>query len=125
MPSVLPMMAVCGLDCGDCDIRLLPTDAEAAQRVVAWFKEMGWLAKSEGVAEALERGMYCCGCRADRALHWSPDCWILHCCVDEKGLASCYQCQDFPCQRLSDWATQNASYAQALARLQSIQAGAS
>ncbi len=45
------MMAVCGLDCGTCDIRLVPTDPEAAQRVVAWFHEMGWLEEGEGVAE--------------------------------------------------------------------------
>ena len=46
------MIAVCGLDCGGCDIRLVPTDAQAAERVVAWFHEMAWLQAGEGVAEA-------------------------------------------------------------------------
>jgi hypothetical protein len=36
------MMAVCGLDCGACEIRRAPFDSEAARSVVAWFKEMGW-----------------------------------------------------------------------------------
>jgi len=37
------LIAACGLDCTDCDIRKVPTDAEAADRVVAWFGKMGWL----------------------------------------------------------------------------------
>lgn len=114
------MIAVCGLDCGNCDLRKVPSDPEAAQRVVAWFREMGWLNESEGVSEVMERSMYCKGCREDRSVHWSPDCWILQCCVDEKGLAFCYECGDFPCERLSEWAKESAKYAQALDRLQRI-----
>ena len=53
-------------------------------------------------------------------MHWSADCWILRCCVDERGLDSCYLCPDFPCQPLNEWATQNDSYAQALSRLVSM-----
>jgi hypothetical protein len=114
------MIAVCGLDCGNCDLRKVPSDPEAAQRVVAWFREMGWLNESEGISEVMERSMYCKGCREDRSVHWSPDCWILQCCVDEKGLAFCYECGDFPCERLSEWAKGSAKYAQALDRLQRV-----
>lgn len=49
------MMAVCGLDCESCDIRLVPTDVDAAQRVADWFHEMGWLEKDEGAEEIIER----------------------------------------------------------------------
>ncbi len=114
------MIAVCGLDCGKCDLRLLPSDPDAAQRVVAWFREMGWLNEGEGVSEVMERSMYCKGCREDRSLHWSPDCWILQCCVDEKGLAFCCECADFPCERLSEWSKENDGYAQALGRLRQM-----
>jgi len=117
------MIAVCGLDCENCDIRKVPTDAEAAQRIVAWFKEMGWLKESEGVAEVIERAMYCRGCRGDRSVHWSADCWILQCCVDDKGLAFCYECEVFPCGQLSEWAKENTSYTQALARLRQMREG--
>ncbi len=71
------MIAVCGLDCGGCDIRRVPNDPEAAQRVVTWFKQKGWLKEDEGVHEVIERSMYCMGCRGDRLIHWSPECWIL------------------------------------------------
>jgi hypothetical protein len=114
------MIAVCGLDCGGCDIRMLPIDPQAAERVVSWFREMGWLQPSEGVAEAIERRMYCQGCHGDRTVHWSADCWILQCCVDQKGLELCHECPEFPCGRLSEWAKGNEGYAQALRRLQQM-----
>jgi hypothetical protein len=98
------MMAVCGLDCGTCEIRLAPTDPEAAEVVVAWFREMGWLDEHEGIAEIIERGMYCKGCREDRSLHWSPDCPLLTCCVDEKHLEHCAQCAEFVCEKLEAFA---------------------
>ena len=35
-------------------------------------------------------------------MHWSPDCWILECCVDKKKLEFCYECEDFPCDKLTE-----------------------
>ncbi len=111
------MIAVCGMDCGACDIRLVPSDPGAARRIVAWFRQMGWLKPGEGVDEIVERGMYCQGCRGSREVHWSPTCWILRCCVDERGLAFCSDCDSFTCRRLRSWAQENERYQQALARL--------
>jgi hypothetical protein len=110
-------IAACGLDCGECSIRKLPFDDDAAAEVVAWFKKMGWLKGSEGVSEAIERSMYCKGCLGDRSLHWSDDCWILKCCVDEKGLRNCSECGTFPCDRLVEWSGQNDDYGRAFQRL--------
>ena len=111
------LIAACGLDCEACEIRRAPFDAYAARVLVSWFREMGWLQEDEGLVDALERGMTCQGCHADRSRHWSADCWILACCVDDRGLAFCHECDEFPCQRLAEWATQNESYSQALSRL--------
>jgi len=116
----IEMMAVCGLDCGGCGIRKLPFDAGAAEGVVQWYRSMGWLEEHEGVAEALERKMYCHGFHGNRVIHWSANCWILQCCVDDKGLTFCYECANFPCEKLVDWAAQNESYTQALQRLQQL-----
>lgn len=118
------LIAVCGLDCTDCDIRRVPTDAEAGERVVAWFKEMGWLEESEGVTEVIERSMYCKGCRGDRMVHWSPECGILRCCVDEKGLGFCYKCDKFPCEQLREWGEKGGKYEKALSRLQRMRKAA-
>lgn len=115
-------IAACGLDCGSCDIRKLPFDLEAAERVVEWFKRQGWLKEHEGREEVLERSMYCKSCHGDRSVHWSADCWILKCCVDDKGLRFCFECESFPCERLVEWSKQNDHYAQALQRLREMHA---
>lgn len=114
------LIAVCGLDCTDCDIRKIPTDDDAAQRMVGWFRSMGWLKEDEGVAEIIERSMYCQGCRGDRSVHWDAECGLLTCCVDDKGLDYCYECDDFVCDQLNEWVQQEARYAEALKRLRSM-----
>lgn len=116
------MIAVCGLDCTDCDLRRAPTSAQAAQRVIDWFRSEGWLDLHEGLAEILRRGLYCQGCRGDRSQHWSPDCAILTCCLDKKELASCHECADFSCPQLDAWSDQGTRYAAALARLRWMRA---
>ena len=113
-------IGACGLDCGACDILKAPTDPEAEQRLVLWLRRNGWLKEGEGISEIVERSMYCKGCRGDRTVHWSPDCWILKCCVDDKGLEFCHECGDFPCGKLRDWARGNADYAKALERLKRL-----
>lgn len=115
-------LAACGLDCGPCEIRLAPLDAAAARVVVDWFRRQGWLGEDEGMAQVLEQKMYCTGCLGSRETHWSADCWILHCCVDERGLHNCAQCPLFPCPRLVDWAGKSEGYAAALARLRELHA---
>mgnify|MGYP001078066535 CR=1 FL=1 len=112
------MMAVCGLDCGTRDIRRAPTAPDAAQVVVAWFQEMGWLEEHESIAEVTERGIVCTGCRGDRYVHWSPDCPLLGCCVDEKHLEHCAQCDEFVCTNLEAFAHDGqAHHAEAIERL--------
>ena len=116
------MMAACGLDCGTCEIRLAPADPAAAQVLVDWFRQQGWLSESEGMPEVIERKMYCTGCLGDRNTHWSATCWILACCVDQRGLGNCSECEAFACDRLVEWAKQNEGYGAALARLRELHA---
>jgi hypothetical protein len=101
----------------------MPFDAEAAEEVVAWFRKEGWLKENEGVAEAIERSMYCKGCHGDRSIHWDAECWILHCCVDERGLNHCSECEVFPCGRLQEWSEQREGYGEALERLRRMREG--
>ncbi len=116
------MIGACGLDCGSCKIRLAPTDPLAAEAIVKWFRRQGWLSDGEGIAEVIERKMYCTGCLGDRDTHWSADCWILQCCVDRRGHRHCSECEAFPCARLVDWAEQDERYRAALARLREMRA---
>jgi hypothetical protein len=114
------MIAACGLICRDCAIRKVPFESEAAEEVVSWLRTMEWLKEDEGVPEILERKMYCKGCHGDRSLHWLPECWILVCCVDEKMLDNCSQCQVFPCDRLVSWSQEREAYGEALQLLHSL-----
>jgi hypothetical protein len=96
------MLAACGLDCGPCGIRKLPFDAAAAEDVIGWYRQMGWLKESE----AVERGMTCSGCQGDRTVHWSANCAIMVCCTDERHLAHCGQCAELMgCGKLEAFAS--------------------
>jgi len=107
------MIAVCGLDCSGCDILQATNDPKIAQGIVDWFKR-------ERNEEVKVKDVHCLGCRGDRTKHWSPDCWILQCCVDKKGLEFCYECEDFPCEKLVEWSKTNKGYGQALNRLKEM-----
>jgi len=45
----------------------------------------------------------CQRCRGPRDKHWSPDCKFLPCATD-KGHRYCFECDEFPCQRLQAFA---------------------
>lgn len=109
-----PMIAVCGIDCATCGIRLAPDNPEIAERLVKSFQENGLIPHAEPSI------FHCDGCRGDRSKHWSENCWILKCCVDDKGLEYCSQCRDFPCNELAEWSAQNERYQKAFNRLKDM-----
>jgi hypothetical protein len=108
------MIAACGLDCSRCDIFRAKDNPELAEKIADWFRK-------EQNVDVDGQDIGCTGCGGPRPSHWSPNCWILKCCVDEKGLEYCSQCPDFPCDRLKDWAKENDAYGEALKRLQAMQ----
>jgi len=114
------MMAACGLLCGSCPIRRVQFDNDSAKKDIEWYREMGWLSENEDVEAAIRKGLYCDGCLRDRTRHWSPDCWILGCCADDRGLEYCSHCHDFPCAKLVEWSEQNDRYRDAFGRLEKL-----
>ena len=115
------MIAVCGLDCSGCPLlKASLGDLKAAEHLAKWWKSAGWLDENQGPEDVIAAGPHCLGCRGDRAKHWSPKCWILQCAVDERGLDSCHECGDFPCERLVEWAAQNEGYTEALNSLRTM-----
>jgi hypothetical protein len=109
------MIAPCGLDCGVCDIRLAPQKPELAEHLTQWLKERGY-------PDAEPGWFHCAGCPGDRVDHWSVDCWILKCCVDEHAMRHCSDCAEFVCERLESWAARSPKYGAALERLKSVRA---
>lgn len=107
------MMAACGIICSKCDIFQATNDPKIAQKIADWFKkERGIDVKPENVR--------CSGCKGDRTQHWSPDCWILQCGMDKKGLEYCYECEEFPCEKLVKWSKTGKGYGEALNRLKGM-----
>ncbi|HOG00678.1 MAG TPA: DUF3795 domain-containing protein [Clostridia bacterium] len=113
-------MAPCGIDCNDCALYRVAFDINQAAALVPWFKSRGWIKPEEGAAEIMAKAPFCMGCRGDRAVQWSGDCAIRLCCADEKSLAYCGECGDFPCAQLNGWAQDAAHHADALERLKGI-----
>jgi len=106
------LIAACGLDCSECDIYRASNDPETARRISAEFMREGRDVRPEEI--------HCSGCRGDRSEHWSPDCWILECCVDRQGLDLCNRCSDFPCAELTRWGERRERYRTALERLRTM-----
>lgn len=117
-----PLIAVCGLDCHECTIYTAAYDIKAAEGIYGLFVSQGWPTEAKNAAEFMAAGPYCCGCRGDRERHWSNNCAIMLCALDEKKVDSCHLCDEFPCQRLVDWGAQNDRYGAALERLHRIKA---
>jgi len=46
----------------------------------------------------------CQGCRGPLDQHWSPGCEFLP-CAKEKGITYCFECDDFPCDKINAFAT--------------------
>lgn len=104
------MLAPCGLDCDECRIHLAPAHPEIAAELVTQFRQSGH-------SQAEPGWFHCAGCPGDRLDHWSLDCEILACCVDEKQFHHCAACESFPCGQLKQHAAKAPRYAAALQRL--------
>lgn len=115
-------MAPCGIDCNDCELYRAAFDMDQAASLIPWFKSKGWIKAGEGAGEIMAKAPFCMGCCGDRAVQWSGDCAIRLCCADEKGLAHCGACADFPCAQLNDWALDAEHHAAALEKLREIRA---
>jgi hypothetical protein len=114
-------MAICGLMCEECPIlKASFGDMEAAESLAGWWKNEGWMDENATAADVIAKGPHCLGCHGDRAKHWSANCWILQCCVDDRKLDYCYECVDFPCKQLENWSTENEHYSKAFKRLLSM-----
>jgi hypothetical protein len=113
-------IAACGLDCSKCPMPNIHKDLETANKWVGQFREWKVISDNEGAEEIIARGPYCISCHGDRSKHWSADCWILKCCVDDKGLDNCSQCEEFPCEKLVEWSKENPHYGKALDNLKQM-----
>ena len=106
------LIAVCGLNCGECEIYLAPNNHEIAKRLVKRFDGM-W-------EDVKVTDFHCNTCRGDLTKCWTEECWIRNCCVINKKLEFCYECKEFPYIKLIEWSKQSENYAKALQNLKNM-----
>jgi hypothetical protein len=101
------MLSVCGIDCSACTIHL-----RTREELDYW--------RSQKVDTDKVR---CAGCRSERkeGLHWSPDCGIVACCLNRKGLEFCAQCDELDeCGLIRDFVADLEHHRQAVMRLRKM-----
>ena len=115
-------IAICGLKCDSCDIYLVDKDEIKAANILGWFKKEGWKSETMTLQEFMQEGALCEGCRTDPSTgkHWSANCELRACCLNEKQLNSCHQCNEFVCKKLDNWSKENKVYTKALNRLKQL-----
>jgi hypothetical protein len=84
------LVGVCGLYCGTCPIYRMYKD-EDTERLERAARETFHCKPEEIVCE---------GCHGPIECLWSPECRIRTCAL-ERGLGSCCECSDLPCDELS------------------------
>jgi hypothetical protein len=100
-------LSVCGLDCGQCTIHL-----RTKEELDYWKSQNADLDK-----------IRCDGCRSARkeGTHWSPDCKLVTCCIDRKGLEFCAQCADLDaCAFIKEFAEPYEHHRKAVERLREM-----
>jgi hypothetical protein len=105
-------IAACGLNCNTCPIHLAPNNPQIAKKLTEDFNGLWKNMKPEDFS--------CVGCWGEDDEMWSPDCEIRKCCIKDKNLQYCYECPEFPCDRLKNWANQNEGYMTGLNNLKGM-----
>jgi hypothetical protein len=119
VPKTELRLGACGLDCESCNLYRLPTDTAIQDKMVPWFREMGWLGKDEGWDVAFRKGMYCKGCGSPD-LCWSSNCQLAKCCKHDKGYHNCSQCAHFVCKKYDERQRDDERYNEGIRYLQSL-----
>jgi len=84
------LAGACGLYCGACPVYRMYKDQDT-ERLERAARE---------VFHCRPEDIRCEGCRGPLDRRWSPDCRFVA-CAQERGVAFCHECADFPCDELS------------------------
>lgn len=84
------MLGICGVYCGACTTYRAYNDND--QALVEWEVKNG-MPRSE---------IYCEGCTSNLVNEWCSDCEFRK-CASKREVAYCFECEDFPCQKLVDF----------------------
>jgi hypothetical protein len=96
------MIAYCGLDCNECKA-FKATQAKDTQ----WKKQIAkqW---TEGLkVEFKPEDVDCRGCKSDTLSGWCRRICEIKPCAEEKKVKTCAHCNDYPCEKLKEYLSDN------------------
>lgn len=115
-------MAACGIDCNNCDSYIVTKnqDLKAAEHIVEWYRNQGWIDKSEGAEAVVKKAPLCNGCwNSNKDCFFKCGCYMLKCCK-EKQINHCAECDDFPCDEYKQFASGYEGHRKAMEKLLSL-----
>lgn len=115
------MFAYCGLCCSTCAIYQAHTkdDPKFKKLAHAIYKRS---LKGSGINDLEHEDIKCEGCRSDVRFKYCQTCDIRSCCKS-RGFYMCYQCNQFPCAKVSSFPVESARNAMLETALQCEQYG--
>ena len=102
-------MAPCGVDCNECASYKVTMngDLKAAESLVPWFRERGWIGADEGAAAVVKKAPLCKGCWSDYRWNGCGGTDFRMCC-ERKKIDHCGECGRFPCEHYNGWGHESA-----------------
>ncbi len=96
------MIAYCGLDCAECEA-YIATQKNDFEALIALAKKWSENHDTSYRPEDIE----CGGCQSDRLNEYCNRCGVRDCGLSH-GFETCANCQDYPCDKLSqEWKSWN------------------
>jgi len=87
------LVGICGIYCGTCPSYLAPRENDVAE-LERRSKELDYTIEE----------LRCDGCHSDKVMPSCVECRPgFRKCASEHGVTRCFECADFPCQRLEDF----------------------
>ncbi len=96
MEAALDLLARCGVYCGACRIYCATRDKDQKfiKKLIDGYEGMG-------LEKISEEDLQCEGCRSENVSIVCKTCSVRD-CTQEKGYSGCYECDDFPCQFITE-----------------------
>ena len=74
----------CGLNCHECNLQNAGHDWGAAESLVGWFRQRGWIQPHEDADEIMKKAPFCTGCRSSEGPHFCGSCAMKNCCMGQR-----------------------------------------
>jgi hypothetical protein len=106
------MIAYCGLDCNKCDAFIATREEDSERK-----KEMAdrWT-KSLNV-EFRPEDIDCTGCMSDKISGWCTKVCKIRPCAETKKVKTCAHCEDYPCEKLQEFLSNEPGAAKTLGEI--------